>query len=177
MDTGFYSQDFVKKYACIKGYIVRDLAIISMMRLALQSLPCDSVMLKSVEPEYEKSMFLEDDTYEVMELYRDVIYDMGLPLYHFFNDGNGGWINGHHYHWPNVGNSSPENPFKDYHPNPEMYKDYLLGMGFNLSKETQEQAVLWNKQLQVIKTRDEIMNWSNIIYKNINKYDNGIHLI
>jgi hypothetical protein len=174
---GFYSQDFVKKYACIKGYIVRDLAIISMMRLALQSLPCDSVMLKSVEPEYEKSMFLEDDTYEVMELYRDVIYDMGLPLYHFFNDGNGGWINGHHYHWPNVGNSSPENPFKDYHPNPEMYKDYLLGMGFNLSKETQEQAVRWNKELQVIKTRDEIMNWSNIIYKNINKYVNGIHLI
>jgi hypothetical protein len=122
-------------------------------------------------------MFLEDDTYDVLDLYRDVIYDMGLPLYHFFNDGNGGWINGHHYHWPGIGDSSPEKPFRDYHPNPEMYKDYLLGMGFNLSKHVQEAAIQWNKEMQNIKTRDGLMHWSDMIYKSIPNYFNNEHLI
>lgn len=174
---GFYPPDFVKKYSCIKGYIVRDLAIMSMMKFALSAMPCDSVMLKSVEPEYEKNMFLEDDTYDVIEMYRDVVYDMGLPLYHFFKDGNGGWINGAYYHWPGIGDSSYEKPFKDYHPNPNMYKDYLLGMDFKLSKETIDKAVEWNEQLQSMNLRSDIFSWNKKIHDNIPNYITGIHLI
>jgi hypothetical protein len=173
----FYPPEFVKKYSCIKGYIVRDMAVISMMKLALKSLPCDSVMLKSVDPEYEKGSFEYDDTYDVLDLYRDVMYDMGLTLYHFQKDGHGGWINGHHYHWPNVGGSTPENPFKDYHPNPEMYKEYLLKMGFKLSQETQNTAIEWNRQLQNIKTRPEIDKWHLGILNNIPTFNIGTHLI
>lgn len=174
---GYYSAEFVKKYSCVKGYLVRDLALISMIKTCLTVYPCDAIMLKSVEPEYERNMFLEDDTYDVIELYRDVIYDMGLPLYHFFKDGNGGWINGHHYHWPGVGNSSPENPFKDYHPNPEMYMKFLLGMDFNLSEFAKNTAIQWNKEMQTIKTRDGLVQWSDNIYANLPGYNHSTHLI
>lgn len=174
---GFYSEEFVKKYSCVKGYVVRDLALITMIKNNLENFPCDSVMFKSVEPEYDKNMFMGNAFEEVIDLYKDVIYSMGLPLYHFVHNGKGGWINGHLYHWPSISYSSYDNPFQDYHPNPAMYMDFLLKSDFVLSAETQEKVNKYNEELLSLKDRQSIDDWFKKIVDSNPKYNHSTHLI
>jgi len=174
---GFYSEEFVKKYSCVKGYVVRDLALMTMIKNSLENFPCDSVMLKSVEPEYDKKFFMGNAFEEVIELYRDVIYSMGLPLYHFVHNGKGGWINGHLYHWPSISYSSYDTPFQDYHPNPAMYMDFLLRSDFMLSSQTQEKVMKYNEELLKLRDRQSIEQWFKKLADSNPKYKHSIHLI
>lgn len=174
---GFYTEEFVKKYSCVKGYVVRDLALITMIKNSLQNFPCDSVMFKSVEPEYDKKLFMGNAFEEVIDLYRDVIYSMGLPLYHFVHNGKGGWINGHLYHWPSISYSSYDTPFQDYHPNPSMYMDFLLKSEFVLSEDTQQKVRRYNEELLKLKDRQSIENWFKKIADSNTRYNHNIHLI
>lgn len=175
---GFYDKNFVKKYACVKGYIVRDLALMTMIRNTLQLLPCESVVLKSVEPDYDRNFYDGDSSFdEVIDLYKDVVDDMAKPLYEFVKNGNGGWINGHYYHWSSIPSSSYEKPFSDYHPNPEMYLQYLRGIGFDPSISTVEKAFRYTHELHQIKERTAIENWANDLYRENPNYHHGIHLI
>lgn len=175
---GFYDSSFVKKYACVKGYMVRDLALMTMIRNTMQLLPCESVLLKSVEPDYDRNFYDGDSSFdEVLDLYKDVTTDMAKPLYEFVKTDTGGWINGHHYHWASVSSSSPENPFSDYHPNPEMYLKYLQGIGFDISIKTVEKTFRYNYELQQIKERNAIETWANDLFHSNPKYYYHVHLI
>lgn len=175
---GFYDSNFIKKYACVKGYIVRDLALITMTKHSLSYLPCDTIMLKSVDPEYDKRYYDGDESYEdVIDLYRDVIYDMPASLYTHMTDGKGGWINGHHYHWPSIPYSSPKTPFQDYHPNPSMYLRYLKDLGFDITDAVVDKVDTLNKELQKHKDRESIEKWYNDILNKQPKYHHSKHLI
>lgn len=174
---GFYPEDYVKKYACVKGYVVRDLALMTMLKNSLDLLPCDAVMLKSVEPDYDRKLFSGYEFDELVELYRDVIYSMGLPLYHYVHNGQGGWINGHLYHWPSISYSSYDTPFQDYHPNPSMYMDFLLKSDFVISEKNQEIVKNYTEELKQLKDRDSIEKWFNKICSDNPKYHGSVHLI
>lgn len=168
------SQEFVKEWACIKGYIVRDLALMTAIKHMLAGLTCDSILLKSVEPDYDRRFYTGDSLYDVLELYRDVIFDMGPTLHSFFNDGNGGWINGHHYWWLEV---DKKKKFSDYHPNTKMYMEYLQGMGFSISPHVQKYVENITEQMLGIEHREEVRQWAlGIIQSRPNYYYNS-HLI
>jgi hypothetical protein len=174
----FYDSNFVKKYACVKGYIVRDLALMTMIKHTMQLLPCEAVLLKSVEPDYDRNFYDGDNPLDdVLDLYKDVTDDMAKPLYEFVKTGNGGWINGHHYHWTSIPGSSPDNLFPDYHPNPEMYLKYLQGIGFDIGIKTVEKTFRYTYELQQIKERMAIEAWSNDLYHSNPNYYYHVHLI
>jgi hypothetical protein len=174
----FYDSSFVKKYACVKGYIVRDLALMTMIRNTLTLLPCESVVLKSVEPDYDRNFYDGDSSFdEVIDLYRDMIDEMPAPLYESVKTGTGGWINGHHYHWASIKDSSPTNLFPDYHPNPEMYLGYLTDIGFNLNVNTVEKTYRYTQELHRLNERTLIEKWSNELFDSNPNYHWRIHLI
>jgi len=174
---GFYPEEFVKKFVCVKGCIVRDLAIITMLRNSLQTYTCDSIMFKSVDPDYDKRLFLGSDFDDVIELYRDVIYSMGLSLYHFSHNGRGGWTNGHLYHWSSISYSTPDNPFQDYHPNPKMYMDFLTGSDISLSQSTKDRVLEYNQNMLEMKERGTIEQYFKDFCKTLPKYKHTQHLI
>lgn len=174
---GYYNQEFVKKYVCVKGCIVRDLALISSGEITLNALPCDAIMLKSVDPDYDERMFDGNAFHEVISLYKDTIDNMPATLYSFATNGCGGWINGHWYHWPNVGNSTPEKPFLDYHPNPKMYSEYLTSIGIKVSPHAQQKAIDYTTELHTLKNQSEIEVWGATGFLTLPKRYYDLHLI
>lgn len=171
---GEISADFVKEWACIKGYIVRDLALMTSIKYMFNGLPCDTILLKSVEPDYDRNWYNGDTLDDVIELYRDIIYDMGPTLHSFFNDGSGGWINGHYYWWPENNNKKK---FSDYHPNTKMYKDYLKSMGFLISPSTEHYVESITEQMLKMEEREQIRHWATDIFKSTPNYHHNTHLI
>ena len=174
----FYSKDFIKKYTCVRGYIIRDLGLISMTMTALQHLPCHSVVLKSVDPIYDERYYDgEVPLDDIIDLYRDVVYDMPSTLFDYATDGTGGWRHGHHYHWSSISYSSPKTPFQDYHPNPQMYMEYLEKLGFNISLDTRAKVLKYTTELHSLNERNLIENWFKDICMRNPNYHHSTHLI
>jgi len=172
------SEEFVKEWACPKGYIVRDLALMTMTKSYLMSQPCDAILLKSVEPTYDRRLFTGPGYEDVLTLYREMILDYAPPLYSSVHDGRGGWINGHEYYWPGVGGSSNDKKFSDYHPNPDMYMDYLTSIGFKLSDNTVQTVHEMTRQLKSIDQYSELRKWRNgILQRLVPKNIDNPHII
>lgn len=175
---GFYPPDFVKKYSCVRGYMIRDLALMTMIKHTLTMTPAHAVVLKSVEPDYDKHWYLgTEDLDEVIELYKDTIYDMPSPLYESMKTGTGGWMMGAYYHWPACQGPNVKEKFGDYHPNPDMYMGYLQKLGFQLSSTVQDQVHQYSRQLAKINNRNDIENWVSRIWKSTPNYNHSTHLI
>lgn len=171
----YYSEDFVKQFSCAKGYLLRDLSLITATKFALDSMPSDYLMLRSVEANWDSKYFDGDDFNGVIELYKNILEDFPPVLYDSVKDGTGGWINGHEYDWPDLKYNSPK--FLDYHPNPEMYMQYLLNIGINISEKTQMYVRQLNQELKNCKNEDDINRWWRGIYQAIPNYHSGMHLI
>jgi hypothetical protein len=172
----YYSEDFIKQFSCAKGYLVRDLAYMTAIKYALQSMPCDYFMLRSVDVRWDDKHYLGDDFENVIDLYKDVIDDFPEVLYESVKNGKGGWINGHQYDWPGLDYKSPK--FLDYHPNPKMYMDYLMHIGFNISEKTQNYVKQLTNELHAIDHRPTIEEWfKNFNNKNHPNYYWGLHLV
>jgi hypothetical protein len=167
---GFYSDEFVKKYSCVKGYLVRDLALITLTNTCLESYSSDSVVLRSVYPDFDHKFFNGNNLEEVIELYQDISNSMPIPLQQcvLAEDGTG-WINGHEYYWPNL-NRTDDSPFLDYHPNPLMYMQYLQRIGFNISESVQQQIIQLTTELKLLKDRKSIEQWFMSIVSQTEKY-------
>lgn len=143
----YYSDDFVKKYADPKGYLIRDLSLITMATGYLTSLPCDTITLASVPYNYQN----EDDStvIPILEAYKNTI-DQTPPCL-FELEMNREWTNGHIYEDPNHG------LFKDYHPDPMRYRNYLEKIGMPLTEKSYAFAKESCDNLKQTKTKDEIL--------------------
>lgn len=143
----YYSDDFVKKYADPKGYLIRDLSLITMATGYLKSLPCDAITLTSVPYNYQN----EDDNsvLPILEAYKDTISQTPQCLFEL--EMNGEWTNGHEYYDPNHGHH------KDYHPDPMRYRNYLEKIGMPLTEKSYVFAKESYDKLKQTKTKDEIL--------------------
>lgn len=162
------SLDFVKEWADIKGYVVRDMALITSIKYFLDGLLCDAVMLKSVDPDYDKKWYNGNTLDDVLHLYSNVINDMAPPLYDFVHDKEGNWIEGHRYFWyDDYGTRTyqldKENKSRDWHPNPLMYLNYLKGIGFEFSREVEKQVETINSDLLKLDHAIQIREWAKTV--------------
>lgn len=172
------NEDFIKEWACPKGYIVRDLALMTTTRNYLEHLPCDAILLKSVEPSYDRRLFTGSGFEEVLTLYKKEIDNFAAPLYNFVHNGLGGWINGHEYYWPGVGGSTEKKKFQDYHPNPDMYLNYLQGIGFSFKDITVEKVKELNSNILQIDNYNDLCRFRNIwMQKHLQKNIDNPHII
>lgn len=171
----FYDEKFVLRYSCAKGYTVRDLGLIASATYTMNSLPCDVLTFLSVPPDWDKRYSNKNDFDEVINLYQDVIDSYPPVMYESVKDGSGGWVNGHHYYWPDV--NGTEKMFSDYHPNPKMYMKYLMDIGMTVSNDTQDKINTYMSELQQINHHQKIRDWGENIYRDIGNYFWNEHLI
>jgi hypothetical protein len=153
----FYSDEFVSKYACPKGYLVRDLALITMIKTCLENFKSDAVMLKAVNPDFDQGLYKGQGFEQVVDLYTEISNSMPSPLYNTVHADDGSWIPGHEYFMRSAIGGRVY--FQDYHPNTQMYMEFLIKVGFILSADTQEKAKNYTKELKLLRTRDSINEW------------------
>lgn len=163
----YYDENFIRKFACAKGYLVRDLAIISLTKHTLEKINCDSIMLQAVPPTYDSKYFDEDGLNEVADLYKNILDVMPPSLYDLVaepNDwGSKSWINGHQYF--KSGHTDNYGIYQDYHPNPARYLNYLDKLGINISDRTRQLVEVWNNRLLSFKNHDEILAWNDEVVR------------
>jgi hypothetical protein len=126
-----YSEDFVKKYADPKGYLLRDLAIITITSDYLKNLPCDSFTLASVPYNYQMIMedTLKTTVSEILAVYKDTINLTPTALVDL--EFNGEFKYGHTYK-----RKDSEEIYIDYHPHTLNYYNYLSKIGLPLTNKS-----------------------------------------
>lgn len=129
-----YNEDFVKKFACPRGYVIRDLAMITAMKHFLTLAKCDSIMLSSILPDGQiPGIDIED----VTKLYSNTLISMQKPLAEVLRPPN----NPTAFPWPptikynDVDNAKIHH---DYHPDPSQYRFYMEKIGFSLTDKSMQ---------------------------------------
>lgn len=142
-----YPRDFARQYADTKGYLIRDLALITQSLVFMRSLPSTCVALTMVPIDQEQDE--KDVTIApIMELYKSTT-DLMLPnMLDSVMDGKWG---GSMAYRDIKGNS-----MKDDHPRPIQYYNYLKFLGFNLSDESCAYAEASSNTLRRFTSREEL---------------------
>lgn len=141
-----YSEEFVRKYADPKGYLIRDLAVITQTTAFLKTLPSTSMTLASVPYDYQQDQN-DPSVKEILELYTATT--LSTPPCLFDLEMKGQWENGHEY-------IDPKEVFQDYHPNPLRYYNYLKKLGLPLTDKSLVYAQKSTEDLHRTKTRAEL---------------------
>jgi len=153
-----YSEEFVRKYADPKGYLIRDLAVITQTTAFLKTLPATSITMASVPYDHQQDTS-DTSVKEILELYKDTV--LSTPPCLFELEMNGQWENGHEY-------LDPKEMFRDYHPNPLRYYNYLKKLGLPLSGKSLNYAQKSTEDLHRIRTRAELeLSFSEIKHSKV----------
>ena len=155
-----YSMEFVEKWCDPKGYLIRDLSLISLATQFLQNLKCQTLLLPSVPFDYQ-----QDETDKSIQSILK-IYDNILSLYpksllelelNYIFDNTTYYKEGHDGIW------------EDYHPTTLRYRNYLEKINLPLTDKSKKFALESLEKLQDSKTLDEISkNFNNLFYKDNN---------
>jgi len=139
-----YSQEFVREYADPKGYLLRDLAIITSTTHYLKTIDTDSFTMSGVPYDYQmdKKDHLKPTVNEILEVYKDTINLTPPALIDLELGGNFKW--GHEY----IRQHNKE-LYKDYHPHTLNYYGYLKKIGLPLTNNSLEYA---NKVMELMST-------------------------
>lgn len=130
-----YDEKFIEKYVDTTGYLIKDMALITLAVDYLNNKNCDTVSLMSVPIDHQQ--LIDDNMYNtVRTVYDPIVNSMPESLYTL--EMNSQWENGHSYYSTHENN--PNKLFGDYHPNPSRYCQYLLKIGFNLNQSTIDYA-------------------------------------
>lgn len=142
-----YDEKFVEKFADTRGYLIRDLALISLTSNLLKNLPSGSLMLSGVPFNYQNENNPSIDI--ILECYSDILAEIKPSLLEL--EMKMEFTNGHEYYYP-----AQNGTYKDYHPDPLRYFGYLEKLGLPLSADTKDYALRSFKKLKNCKTEDEI---------------------
>lgn len=195
-NQSFYNDNFLEKYTCVKGFIVRDLALITLVKSFLENIPSECIMLRSthIDSNDVNVFFPEYEIDKVIDIYKDVFNDVPEPMSSLFKStefkinpdkttrplcNTFDWYTGHKY-YPDEKHSSflsyGKRLLEDRHPNPKMYLEYLMMVGFKLSKETQEKVLYLNKELLTLTEGKQIEKWFNNLCQEMKNYHRYVSL-
>jgi hypothetical protein len=122
-----YSKDWVRKFADERGYLIRDASLIDLTTGYLKSLPCDSYTMLSVPFKTNADSPNSDSIApnDILEVYVDTFSKMPPS---FFELELFGW-------------DTDYKKFRDGHPSPIKYYNYLEKIGFKFSESTKQYAL------------------------------------
>lgn len=122
-----YSNDWVRKFADERGYMIRDASLIDLTTRYLQALPCDSRMMLSVPFKTNSDSPNHDSTApdDILSVYKDTFEEMSPSLFEL----------------ELVGWTTDYKKFIDGHPSPIIYYNYLEKIGITLSESTKQYAL------------------------------------
>jgi hypothetical protein len=162
-----YDEEYLLKYADVKGYLVRDIGIITLATQYLKSLPCTGITLTSV-PFDQQQLPNDESVSNILKIYKDTVNSVPPSLYEL--EMNENWENGHDYYNPN--HCKPGETMGDYHPNPLRYFNYLKKLGFpltNVSMNYAEESLAMLKKTKTIQDIDATFNYLKLIKSGQNK--------
>lgn len=161
---GEYSEEFVRKYCEPLGYLIRDLAIITLTSNYLKKLPSDSFMLNSIPYTYQ--MDIKNPPYpklkDILEVYKDTV-SMMIPTLIDLELG-GEFKHGHTYTRQHNGEE-----YRDYHPHTLNYYSYLKKIGLPLTNTSLEYAKQSIKLMESVKTEESMIATFSAMISNRNK--------
>lgn len=145
-DYDFTDEKYLVKWADPLTFLVRDLSTIDMTTTYVNNLPCDSLTLLSVPFDHQQKLSNPQTKY-FLDLYQDL--ENSLPDNMFELEMDGYWTHGSEYTetWTDL--------YKDYHPSPLRYANYLKKVGIELSDKAYQYAVNSTIKLQQIKHHSE----------------------
>lgn len=143
-----YDEKFVLKYCDPLGYLIRDMALISMATVYMDASEADFLPLISVPFDYQQD---PDDSRvkDIINLYRFRTKEYSPSLFDL--EMNQEWTNGHEYYSDHY-----RDKLKDYHPNPIRYRNYLEKIGVPLTDLSMKYAQKSSDLLLSTKTEKEI---------------------
>jgi len=153
---GFYPDEYIEKYSDVKGYAIRDFALMELAYEFIQNINSDSIVLFSVPPNFHGS-----DYQDVIKLHQNFINQMPVSLYEsvvFDPNNQGYWKPGAYYFDP--GQPHLKEKYGDYHPGPLKYYQYLINLGIKLDDRVKDYADNSSTTLSTCNTLSEIqMCW------------------
>jgi len=142
-----YSENFVKKFADPKGYLIRDLSLISYTKCFLESLKCDSITLLSVPLNFQNE---DNEVDSIIKSYSSTFETVPKPMLDL--EFNGTWgTSGVSYIFQGK-------PMWDYHPSPIRYRNYLEKIGFKLSLTSKIFAENSTQNMSKAKSKEELVS-------------------
>jgi hypothetical protein len=159
-----YDANFIRYFTDLRGYVIRDLALMTAAKYMLTALPSDSIMLTSIPITGEISN-LEPNTKidDVLEVYKDTIAALQKPMTEVFRPpGNTTifpWDTDISYYDPI--NGDPKKLSFDYHPGPVLYHEYLKKLNFPLTDAAKNYAIESENYIHTLNTRQQLQVWHN----------------
>ena len=148
-----YDETFVRKFADTTGYLIRDMALITMSTSFLKSLPATTVVLNSVPWDNQQDM-TDPRAVFTLEMYAETV--QSVPPCLFELEMNGHWDFGHSFYDPH--HCTPGGPlFNDYHPSTQRYYNYLKKLGFNLTDASLAYTIKSMEELSQAKTLNDLL--------------------
>jgi hypothetical protein len=157
-----YDDNFIKNFACIRGYIIRDLAIMTAIKIMLTALPCAAVLLTSIPIDVELQVIEPGlNINDVIDLYEDTIESLNPPMSEILRPPG----NTSPFPWPTniryIDDINGNKLITDYHPSPASYYTYIKKLGFALTEKSFNFANEAETMLKNMKTRSELhIQWS-----------------
>lgn len=161
-NQGLYPESWVKTFSDPNFYLIRDFSLIELTNTYLKSLPCTSLTLSAWPIDLLESnklsveSFSEDIIKTCTDIYKTTIKDIPKDLrsfqlsnYNINKDAPDFSVYGHTYELNG-------DLFKDGHPNPNVYRDYLNYLGFPLTNKSKEYSEESTNKLKKCKTENEI---------------------
>lgn len=143
-----YDEKFVSKYCDPLGYLIRDMSLISMVTRYMDKSDATFLPLLSVPFTYQQDTD-EPRVDEIMEIYSKDISIFPPTLFEL--EMREEWTPGHSYY-----SDHHRSVFKDYHPSPIRYWNYLDKLKIPLTDLSKSYAERTNVQLLNTSTEKEI---------------------
>jgi len=159
---GYYDDNFVRKFSDAKGYLIRDLALITMCNSMLENLNIDYYML-NMAPFYEMQFngndFEFNDYQSVLDFYQQTINKIKPDI--LTTEYNGRWPQ-HPIVFKNGGQTA------DYHPDTQGHANYLKKIfpGLEFSEKTNKFINEYQAHITNNKYLDDLaLVWTNKFHK------------
>ena len=157
-----YDKEFIKQFADLRGYLIRDLALITATKHILDLLPSSGIMLTSIPINAELTSI--DPTIkinDVLELYKDTIASLQTPMTEVLRPPGNTTV----FPWAtalgsyDTENGDPNKWIPDYHPGPVLYQAYLKKLNFPMTEVSKTYAIESENYIRTLRTKLELRVW------------------
>lgn len=159
-----YNQEFLKKYLCHHGYLMRDLNLVQGCKLSLETIGCDYDLMSMVPFDSEQSNDKKIDHVDyILEFYKDIIESVRPSVMDvvFNND----WES--RPHRPEYFVQWQKQKYRDNHPTPAEHLEFL--------QRTYTDIEFSKSTLEFVSSCNEVVLSDNFVYNSLHDISTNIY--
>lgn len=160
----FYDRDFVRKYCDPIGYLIRDMSLLELSSKYIESLPCDSILLKAADLVDQCDIVKDNDPLtcnDITKVYKSLLDKFPISM--------------KEYLFPNGWEARSKRKYfnkiiDDNHPTTLDYYNYLTHIGINLGEDTYQYALEAEDKIQNLIEEEDAVKFPECVYSSNNLY-------